>query len=58
MLAVWSAGPDSLYVGRLRKAGFKIEVKTVRKRRIRVRDIPPFWHGKRLSEEKERMEAH
>ena len=32
MLAVWSAGPDSLYVGRLRKAGFKAEVKTVHER--------------------------
>lgn len=32
MLAVWSAGPDTLYVQRLKKAGFDVEVKTVRER--------------------------
>ncbi|WP_237065851.1 hypothetical protein [Microbulbifer guangxiensis] len=32
MLAVWSAGPDTHYVNRLKKAGFKVEVKTVRER--------------------------
>ncbi|SDZ90922.1 hypothetical protein [Microbulbifer marinus] len=32
MLAVWSAGPDSFYVHRLRKTGFDVEVKTVRER--------------------------
>ncbi|WP_334078725.1 hypothetical protein [Microbulbifer sp. M83] len=32
MLAVWSAGPDSMYVNRLKKAGFRVEVKTVRER--------------------------
>jgi len=32
VLAVWSAGPDSMYVGRLKKAGFRVEVKTVRER--------------------------
>lgn len=31
-LAVWSAGPDKLYVQRLKKAGFEVEVKTVRER--------------------------
>ena len=32
VLAVWSAGPDSMYVNRLKKAGFQAEVKTVRER--------------------------
>ena len=32
VLAVWSAGPDSMYVSRLKKAGFQVEVKTVRER--------------------------
>ncbi|WGL18413.1 hypothetical protein PVT68_08965 [Microbulbifer bruguierae] len=32
VLAVWSAGPDTMYVGRLKKAGFQVEVKTVRER--------------------------
>lgn len=32
MLAVWSAGPDSLFVIRLKKAGFKVEIRTVRAR--------------------------
>ncbi|KUJ84208.1 hypothetical protein AWR36_000380 [Microbulbifer flavimaris] len=32
MLAVWSAGPDTHYVNRLRKAGFEVDVKTVRER--------------------------
>ncbi|WP_078085022.1 spermidine synthase [Microbulbifer mangrovi] len=32
MLAVWSASPDSVYVSRLKKAGFQVEVKTVRER--------------------------
>ncbi|MGK0441434.1 MAG: spermidine synthase [Pseudohongiellaceae bacterium] len=32
MLAIWSAGPDSLFVIRLKKAGFKVEVRTVRAR--------------------------
>ncbi|WP_339669789.1 hypothetical protein [Dasania marina] len=32
MLAIWSAGPDSLFVIRLKKAGFKVELRTVRAR--------------------------
>ncbi|MCO1333342.1 hypothetical protein MO867_03215 [Microbulbifer sp. OS29] len=32
ILAVWSAGPDNMYVNRLRKAGFQVEVATVRER--------------------------
>jgi spermidine synthase len=32
VLAVWSAGPDTPYVNRLKKAGFQVEVKTVRER--------------------------
>ncbi|MCR8922917.1 hypothetical protein NO559_09045 [Dasania sp. GY-MA-18] len=32
MAAIWSAGPDSLFVIRLKKAGFKVEVRTVRAR--------------------------
>lgn len=32
VLAVWSAGPDTMYVGRLKKAGFQVDVKTVRER--------------------------
>ncbi|HEY8568188.1 hypothetical protein [Microbulbifer sp.] len=32
VLAVWSAGPDTMYVSRLKKAGFQVEVKTVRER--------------------------
>ena len=32
VLAVWSASPDSHYVSRLKKAGFQVEVKTVRER--------------------------
>lgn len=32
MLAIWSAGPDSMFVIRLKKAGFKVEVRTVRAR--------------------------
>jgi spermidine synthase len=32
MLAIWSAGPDSMFVIRLRKAGFQVEVRTVRAR--------------------------
>lgn len=32
VLAVWSAGPDSMYVGRLKKAGFQVKVETVRER--------------------------
>ncbi|SHE91683.1 Spermine/spermidine synthase [Microbulbifer donghaiensis] len=32
MLAVWSAGPDTMYVHRLKKTGFDVEVKTVRER--------------------------
>ncbi|MBB5212632.1 spermidine synthase [Microbulbifer hydrolyticus] len=32
VLAVWSASPDTFYVGRLKKAGFRVEVKTVRER--------------------------
>ncbi|GAA5523708.1 hypothetical protein Maes01_00257 [Microbulbifer aestuariivivens] len=32
MLAVWSAGPDSAYTQRLKKAGFTVQVKTVRER--------------------------
>lgn len=30
MLAIWSAGPDSLFTIKLKKAGFNIEIKTVR----------------------------
>lgn len=30
MLAIWSAGPDSLFTIQLKKAGFKVEIKTVR----------------------------
>ena len=32
MLAIWSAGPDQLFMIRLKKAGFKVEVRTVRAR--------------------------
>ncbi|MCK9535263.1 MAG: hypothetical protein M0Q98_11315 [Pseudomonas sp.] len=32
MLAVWSAGADSMFVIQLKKAGFKVEVRTVRGR--------------------------
>ncbi|WP_299596790.1 MnmC family methyltransferase [uncultured Microbulbifer sp.] len=32
MLAVWSASPDTVYVSRLKKAGFQVEAKTVRER--------------------------
>ena len=32
VLAVWSAGPDTMYVNRLKKIGFQVEVKTVRER--------------------------
>ena len=32
MLAIWSAGPDSLFTIRLKKAGFNVEIKTVRAR--------------------------
>lgn len=32
MLAIWSAGPDSLFTIRLKKAGFKVDIKTVRAR--------------------------
>ena len=32
VLAVWSAGPDTMYVNRLKKAGFQVGVKTVRER--------------------------
>ncbi|MCQ3829258.1 hypothetical protein HXX02_07355 [Microbulbifer elongatus] len=32
MLAVWSASPDTVYASRLKKAGFQVEVKTVRER--------------------------
>lgn len=32
VLAVWSAGPDTMYVNRLKKAGFRVDVKTVRER--------------------------
>ena len=32
VLAVWSASPDSLYASRLKKAGFQVQVKTVRER--------------------------
>lgn len=32
VLAVWSAGPDSMYVGRLKKAGFQVKVEIVRER--------------------------
>lgn len=32
VLAVWSAGPDSMYVGRLKKAGFQVKAETVRER--------------------------
>ena len=31
-LAVWSAGPDSLYMHRLRKTGFDVQAKSVRER--------------------------
>jgi spermidine synthase len=32
MLAVWSAGPDSMFITQLKKAGFKVTDKTVRAR--------------------------
>jgi len=32
MLAVWSAGPDSMFMTQLKKAGFKVSNKTVRAR--------------------------
>lgn len=32
VLAVWSASPDSLFTTRLKKAGFKVELRTVRER--------------------------
>lgn len=32
MLAVWSAGPDQLFTIRLKKAGFRVQMKTVRAR--------------------------
>lgn len=32
MLAIWSAGPDPLFTIRLKKAGYKVELKTVRAR--------------------------
>ncbi|WP_426414682.1 spermidine synthase [Aestuariirhabdus sp. LZHN29] len=32
MLAVWSAGPDSMFTIRLKKAGFKVTIRTVRAR--------------------------
>lgn len=32
MLAVWSAGPDPMFVIRLKKAGFRVEIRTVRAR--------------------------
>ncbi|MDY0207050.1 MAG: hypothetical protein RBR82_10570 [Pseudomonas sp.] len=32
MLAVWSAGPDSMFVIQLKKAGFQVTVQTVRSR--------------------------
>ena len=32
MLAVWSAGPDNLFIGRLKKAGFKADTRIVRAR--------------------------
>ena len=32
MLAIWSAGPDSMFVIRLKKAGFNVSVRTVRAR--------------------------
>lgn len=32
VLAVWSASPDTVYANRLKKAGFQVEVKTVRER--------------------------
>ena len=32
MLAVWSASPDSLFAIRLKKAGFQVELRTVRER--------------------------
>jgi len=32
VLAVWSASPDTVYANRLKKAGFAVEVKTVRER--------------------------
>ena len=32
VLAVWSASPDKVYAKRLKKAGFQVEVKTVRER--------------------------
>ncbi|WP_105103038.1 MnmC family methyltransferase [Microbulbifer pacificus] len=31
-LAVWSASPDTMYTSRLKKAGFQVDVKTVRER--------------------------
>jgi spermidine synthase len=33
MLAIWSAGPDSLFTIRLKKAGFKVDLRTVRARK-------------------------
>jgi spermidine synthase len=32
MLAVWSAGPDNLFIGRLKKVGFKADTRIVRAR--------------------------
>lgn len=32
MLAIWSAGPDQLFTIRLKKAGFKVQLRTVRAR--------------------------
>ncbi|WP_160154648.1 MnmC family methyltransferase [Microbulbifer sp. ALW1] len=32
VLAVWSASPDAVYASRLKKVGFRVEVKTVRER--------------------------
>ncbi|WP_226701875.1 hypothetical protein [Microbulbifer elongatus] len=32
VLAVWSASPDTVYANRLKKAGFQVDVKTVRER--------------------------
>jgi len=32
VLAVWSAGPDTMYINRLHKAGFEADAKTVRER--------------------------
>ncbi|GAB2524021.1 spermine/spermidine synthase domain-containing protein [Microbulbifer agarilyticus] len=32
VLAVWSASPDAVYANRLKKAGYQVEVKTVRER--------------------------